>query len=151
MGCIKVNGKPYLRRGNAAAKKPVGHHIREWREERGMTQAALAEIAGLATASISQLETGQQGYRQETLQAVASALGITPADLLSRSPDAEPELLSLWALIPDDRKQLALGVLNSFVKIIDPNVDTLTVAPASKRTYSLESSGKEKVKRPSRR
>lgn len=66
------------------ARRP--HFIREWRKHREMTQAELADAIGVATSSISQLERGDQGYSQATLEALAEALGCSPADLLARNP-----------------------------------------------------------------
>lgn len=36
--------------------------FREWRKYRGLNQEALAEIVGVTTSTISQLETGKQGF-----------------------------------------------------------------------------------------
>lgn len=64
----------------------VRHFIREWREHRGFTQERLADRVGLSVSSISQLESGDQGYRQATLEALADALNCEPGDLLMRNP-----------------------------------------------------------------
>jgi transcriptional regulator with XRE-family HTH domain len=71
------------------------HFIRQWRLFRGLTQERLAERVGLSISSISQLESGDQGYRQETLEALADALNTEPGNLLMRNP-ADPE--APWAI-----------------------------------------------------
>lgn len=68
----------------AIGKRP--HFVREWRKHRKMTQEHLAELVGVSTASISQLETGKQGFTDTTLYALATALGAEPGDLLSYPP-----------------------------------------------------------------
>lgn len=69
--------------------------IREWRKHRAMTQEDLAAEIGVSTATISQLETGNQGFSDRTLYALAGALGCTAGDLLSaapQNPDDEPAI-----------------------------------------------------------
>ena len=67
------------------------HHIRAWRLYRGLkTQAELAIKVGLTSQSISRLESGRMGYRQDILEKIAEALACSPADLLGRDPTATP-------------------------------------------------------------
>jgi transcriptional regulator with XRE-family HTH domain len=61
--------------------------IREWREHRGLTQAALGERIGRDESTISEIERGNIGYTRDTLEAIALALDCDPPDLLSRAPD----------------------------------------------------------------
>jgi len=65
------------------------HFIREWRKKRGLTLEKLAGELEVATSSLSQLETGKQGYSQPMLEAIADALGCDPGDLLTRDPASE--------------------------------------------------------------
>lgn len=68
--------------------KPSGprHFIRQWRKHRGLTQETLANRLQVAVSTISQLETGKQGYSQPMLEALARELLCEPADLLMRDP-----------------------------------------------------------------
>lgn len=59
-----------------------GKLIREWREDRGMSQETLADAAGLHRTHISLIERGQRSARLETIYRLANALGIQPADLM---------------------------------------------------------------------
>lgn len=89
------------------------HFIREWRKFRGLTQQRLAERVDMAVPSISQLETGKQGYSQDTLERLADALNCQPGELLMRDPlrdDAPWSLLD--ALKPETRAQ-AITVLKA--------------------------------------
>jgi repressor LexA len=56
-----------------------------------MTQEELAGRVGISTASVSQLETGKQGFTDTTLYALARALDAEPGDLLSYPPNFEDD------------------------------------------------------------
>ena len=61
--------------------KIIGERIRAYRRQSGMSQAALAEKAGLHTTYIGQLERGEKNATIETVEKVAAALGL-PMDKL---------------------------------------------------------------------
>ncbi|GAB2863566.1 hypothetical protein GCM10027074_33530 [Streptomyces deserti] len=52
----------------------VGHHLREIREEQGLTQAQVAASAGISQARVSQIERGEI-HNLETMRTYAEALG----------------------------------------------------------------------------
>jgi transcriptional regulator with XRE-family HTH domain len=60
----------------------VGKRIRTVREERGLTQEALASLVNLTRTSITNIEKGRQKLMLHTFVAVAAALRISPAALL---------------------------------------------------------------------
>jgi len=69
------------------AMTPARFRLKELREERGLTQAALAEMVGVRQATISDVENGTT--RRETLDLIdklCNALGVEPGDLLVREP-----------------------------------------------------------------
>lgn len=72
------------------------HFIKQWRKFRKMTQEKLADEIGVAVSTISQLESGKQGYSQATLEALAEALQCDPADLLMRNPTQADPLWAIW-------------------------------------------------------
>lgn len=90
--------------------------IRAWRKKLGWTQGDLAEAIGVSTATISQIENLETGYKQWHLEAIAEALGCDPADLLTRGPDDPDGLWSLWqqAKTPEQRRHI-LRVLETLV------------------------------------
>jgi transcriptional regulator with XRE-family HTH domain len=64
---------------------PVRLRLRELRTDRGLSQAQLAERAGLRQSTISELETGtSQSVAFSTLESLAKALGVEPGQLLTR-------------------------------------------------------------------
>ena len=71
-------------------------YIREWRQHRGFSQEQLASRLDTSVASISRIESGQQPYTQDTLEALAEALQTDVASLLMRNPKDEEAIWSLW-------------------------------------------------------
>ena len=60
----------------------IGQRIRMLREERGWSQARLAQNARIAQATVSRMEAGKKIPRLTTLVIVATSLGTTLNDLL---------------------------------------------------------------------
>ncbi|MGH6922341.1 MAG: helix-turn-helix domain-containing protein [Propylenella sp.] len=56
--------------------------IRVWRRHRGMTINELAEKVGIASAYLSQMETGKREGTVSTLRRIATTLGIALDDLI---------------------------------------------------------------------
>ncbi len=64
----------------------VGENIRRYRLERGLSQAELAKQIGYKDRStIAKIESGANDVTQTKLAAIADALGVKPADLLTIS------------------------------------------------------------------
>jgi mRNA interferase RelE/StbE len=55
--------------------------VRVWREYRGLTQVALAELSGVNRVQITNIESGTKTGSVETLRRLAGALGVTLDDL----------------------------------------------------------------------
>lgn len=106
-------------RTNFKANDGPRHFIKQWRKHRGLTQEQLATRLEVATSTISQLETGKQGYSQPTLEALADALGCQPADLLMRDPTRESAIWSIEEQLktasPERRVQI-LAVVETMLK-----------------------------------
>ena len=66
-----------------ALNKLVGMQIREARVAAGLTQATLADRAGMAFETVSRIERGTLNTTVRTLVALADALGVESGDLLS--------------------------------------------------------------------
>ena len=56
--------------------------VRELREERSLSQKALAEAAGFDTSTMSRIESGERGLSAGDVVALASALGVEVGVLL---------------------------------------------------------------------
>ena len=55
--------------------------LRVWRDLRGLTQAALAEKAGVHRVTVAEIETGRKKGSIATLRALAVALDVSEDDL----------------------------------------------------------------------
>ena len=58
-------------------RKRFGSRVRELREERNMTQIALAEKAGIEQQHLSNLELGKKEAKIKVIEMLASGLGIS--------------------------------------------------------------------------
>jgi DNA-binding XRE family transcriptional regulator len=74
------NGK----HGRMATSFPVrlGRRLSAVRQERGLSQTQLADLADIGRAHLSQIENGAVAARIDTLYAIAGALGLTLSNLL---------------------------------------------------------------------
>ncbi len=61
--------------------------LRPARQRLGLTQRDLAARAGLGQGTITKLETLSRGAYPQTLQKLAAALGVSPADLVGDRVD----------------------------------------------------------------
>lgn len=62
----------------------LGRRIRVLRTKRGWTQAMLADHATITREHLSELENGRKEAGIKTVEQIASALGITLAELFDR-------------------------------------------------------------------
>lgn len=72
----------------------TGQRIKEARKKAGLTQAALAEKLGISYVGVSQWENDLRNPKYETLQRIATALGVSVADLLGQ--DKQEESSKFW-------------------------------------------------------
>lgn len=78
----------------------VGSNIRIYRQAKKLTQEKLAEEIDVSSSYIGYLERGQKSPSLELLEKMAKALDITPALLLTPSPDsADQQLNHLMTLV----------------------------------------------------
>ncbi len=72
-------------------KKPEGSrailaaNLRAQRQDRGLSQEALADLAGLHRTYVSSVERCERNATLDTLDKLSSALGIDPSDLLKET------------------------------------------------------------------
>jgi|SRR5271166_1833954 len=67
----------------------IGRNLRRWRLTREMTLSALAEQAGVAKSTVSMIERGRGNPSIETVEALASALGVPFSSLIIDEPPGE--------------------------------------------------------------
>lgn len=61
-----------------------GNNLRRLREERGMSQDALAQRAGMDPAEIRRIESARRDPGVRVVTRLAGALGVTPSELFDR-------------------------------------------------------------------
>lgn len=93
-----------------------GHFIRAWRKHRELSLERLAERVGSTHATISRIERGKQPYSQPLLEALAEALGTTPASLIMRDPTKAGSIWDIVEQIPALEREIAAKALSGFVK-----------------------------------
>lgn len=80
----------------------VGSRVRQIRHWRGMSLTATAGLAGMSYAYLSMIERGQRPVtKRSTLEALATALRVSPADLVDRP----------WERTPDQANQTDIGAV----------------------------------------
>jgi transcriptional regulator with XRE-family HTH domain len=65
---------------------PLKLRVKELREARGLTRADLAARAGCDRMTIARLERGAGRPNAKDLERLASALGVTPEELVEEAP-----------------------------------------------------------------
>lgn len=80
---------PRIPEGDYVPHEVVGLHIerdltylRAWREYLGLTQAEVAERAGITQAALSQMESGEAKLRKATREKLARAMGLNQEQLV---------------------------------------------------------------------
>lgn len=70
------------RRADAGTGRHVfGQRIRTLRQNRGLSQERLAELAAVHRTYVSSLERGERNVGLDNIYAIAEALGVSPAEL----------------------------------------------------------------------
>jgi len=64
-------------------RRALAKNVRKWRTEHGLTQEQFADLIGLHSTYVSQIECEKRGPSIDVLQRLAEAMNISPADLFS--------------------------------------------------------------------
>ena len=59
-----------------------GQRVRVLRQERGLSQEALADLAGIHRTYVGSVERGERNIALDNINALADALGVSPAKLV---------------------------------------------------------------------
>jgi transcriptional regulator with XRE-family HTH domain len=101
----------------------LGRRIRKEREQRGLTQRALADAADLSDRYISNLEGGQRSPSPKALQAIAGALQIQLGELFKDVPTTykpfDADLSRLASILKDasgEDRETVIDFARSFVR-----------------------------------
>ncbi|MGH2361693.1 MAG: helix-turn-helix domain-containing protein, partial [bacterium] len=89
----------------------IGKRIAQVREEKGMSQSALARAMSVSQSAVSQIEAGERNPSYDMLRQVATALGISVPHLVGApveklKPEEEPHFRQYRGLSPEARQEL---------------------------------------------
>lgn len=98
----------------------IGNKLLAIRKRMGMTQAEVAEAAGLSDRTYADIERGTVNMRIETILKICNVLHITPDDILTEeNPSLPSRQEALWeklnACNPKDR-ETALQLLSVYLQ-----------------------------------
>lgn len=71
----------HRRPGPDEGRRVFGERIRTLRQNRGLSQEHLAELAGVHRTYLSSVERGERNVSLDNIYAIAEALSISPAEL----------------------------------------------------------------------
>ena len=98
----------------------VGANITAYRKLRGWSQAELAERAGLADRTYSDIERGNANMRVDTLLKICDAMHITPDSVLTEENLSfqvkQEELAEKLSACSEKEKKIALYLLEAYLK-----------------------------------
>lgn len=66
-------------------QRTLGQNLRRYRQERGLSQEAFADVLGVHRTYIGGLERGERNVSLRSLERYANRLGVTARSLLDRS------------------------------------------------------------------
>lgn len=101
----------------------IGNKLLAVRKRLGLTQAEVAEAAGLSDRTYADIERGSVNMRIETVLRICSVLHITPDEVLTEeSTSVNSKLEDLWTRLnacnPKD-KETALQLLSVYLKSLE--------------------------------
>lgn len=96
----------------------IGNKLLTIRKRMGMTQAEVAEAAGLSDRIYADIERGTVNMRTETILRICNVLHITPDEVLTEDSTSLTAQERLNACNPKD-KETALQLISEFLKSMD--------------------------------
>jgi len=80
-----------MKKRKASPEEVLAYNVRRIRQEIGLSQEALADLAGLHRTYVSSIERGQRNVGIMNVFRLGEALGVDPGELLRRPRDEEQE------------------------------------------------------------
>ena len=103
-------------------RRTIGNRLLAMRKKRGLTQAEVAELAGLSHRTYADIERGTVNMRLETLLHICRVYGATPDEILVSELDAplpEKELLARLHRCTPQQQATALTLLAVYLGSLD--------------------------------
>ena len=99
--------------------RAIGNKLLAIRKKTGLTQAEVAEAAGLSDRTYADIELGSVNMRTETILKICEALHITPDEILTESSSIEckqNELFERLSFCPPKEKETALNLFEVYLQ-----------------------------------
>ena len=100
--------------------RKIGNKLLMLRKHAGLTQAELAEKAGLSDRTYADIERGNVNMRIETLLKICDVLMVTPDAILTEENTSfqakQSAIAEKFAACSEKEKQTALELLNAYLK-----------------------------------
>jgi transcriptional regulator with XRE-family HTH domain len=90
-------------------------NVRKLRLARNLTQAQLAELAGVNQATVSKAERGEMNITMDKIVSLAAALHVEPVELFTL-PELQARALAAISAIDPERRDAALIVLEAMAR-----------------------------------
>lgn len=101
----------------------IGNKLHSTRKRLGMTQAEVAEAAGLADRTYADIERGSVNMRIETILRICQALHITPDDILTTEPSSltikQEEIWEQLSACSPQNRETALQILSIYLNSLN--------------------------------
>ena len=102
--------------------RKIGNKMFRFRKRAGMTQAELAEKAGLSDRTYADIERGNVNMRIETLLRICDALHVTPDAILTDENSSfhvtQDEIMEKYAACTEEDKRVALALMDLYLTAI---------------------------------
>lgn len=102
----------------SAASVSIGRRLRSLRQQRVLTQAQVAERAGLDVNYISQIERGRRDPSLSSLSALAKAFGLSLADLFAEDAAAKSPIADALREIEVELKGAPESLVREVVVVV---------------------------------
>ncbi|MBQ8605711.1 MAG: helix-turn-helix transcriptional regulator [Clostridia bacterium] len=103
--------------------RAIGNKLLYFRKKAGLTQAEIAELAGLSDRAYADIERGSVNMRSETLLKICTALHITPNDIFTENTtdhaSFQQELIDRLNTCTERQKETALKLLSVYLDSIN--------------------------------
>ena len=103
--------------------RAIGNRLLAIRRRQGLTQAEVAEAAGLADRTYADIERGTVNMRLETILRICQALHITPDEILTQERSAiavrQEELLARLNACSEKDRDTALQLSEVYLRSLD--------------------------------
>ena len=99
--------------------RAIGNKLLAIRKKIGLTQAEVAESAGLSDRTYADIERGSVNMRTETILKICEALHITPDEILTETSSTEckqNELFERLSLCSPKERETALNLLEVYLQ-----------------------------------